>query len=358
MELFVCGLLIQKLDLLMKLSKSLLLLFGAIYSLLFVLSVLFIVPRHLSSGLGTYLLALLTDTTLEGRPARSFFSPLIWILIPLASLGLCAMSWVTYGAAVRSSSSIKKLAELGGAILFAASLFPTILVVRELLAYHILGVDLPATLVFLTNLIRAMEKVTNPTLLLGRGSWVIPVVIFVETGLFFGFFLPGDSLLLTVGVLGSAGHLNLWLLIPSSILAAVAGDQLGYVIGRQSGEALAVRYRFVRDNVKRATEFYARHGGKAIVLARFVPVVRTFAPIVAGAARMAYLRFIISNIAGGVLWVLSVTLAGYFVGNQVPEVVDYLNPLIYLIILTSPLVWVSAWLSARTKKTTPDGRSL
>ncbi len=335
----------------MKRKISFLIVFGVGYSLLFVLSVLFIVPRHLSGGLGGYLLALLTDTEPEGRPATSLFAPLVWILIPLTSLGLCAVSWVTYGVSSRSTGRFENLARLGGALFLVASFLPAIVVVRELLVFRIFGVALPNVVNALTDFVVVFKDVMNPALLVGRrGVWVVPVVIFVETGLFFGFFLPGDSLLLTVGVLGSAGHVDLALLIPFSILGAILGDQLGYAIGRRSGEALAYRYRFVRDNVERAGEFYSKHGGKAIVLARFVPVVRTFAPIVAGAAGMSYSRFTVSNIAGGALWVLSVMLAGYFVGSLVPAVTDYLNPLILVVILTSPLVWISTWTWGRTKK--------
>ena len=324
---------------------------GAAYSVLFVLSVLFIVPRYLSGGLGGFFLALLTDTEPEGLRVRSFFAPLIWILTPLMSLGLCAMSWVTYGVPSRSNRPLGKLARLGGALFLVASFLPAIVVVRELLIYRVFGVSPPGVVGTLTSFVLVLRDIMNPTMLLGRGGvWVVPVVIFVETGLFFGFFLPGDSLLLTVGVLGSMGHVNLALLIPFSILGALLGDQLGYAIGLQSGEALADRYQFVRDNVLRASEFYSTYGGKAIVLARFVPVVRTFAPIVAGAAGMSYSRFTISNFAGGTLWVLSVMLAGYFVGRLVPAVTGYLNPLILVVILTSPLVWMFAWIWGRTKK--------
>ena len=270
-------------------------------------------PRHLSHGLGGFLLALLTDTEPEGRRITSFFAPLVWITIPLASICLCVLSWVTYVASSKSTRPVSNLVQLGSTLIFAASFVPAILVVRELLIYRIFGVDLPTVVDGITNFVRVLKVFMNPALLFGRrGVWVIPVVIFAETGLFFGFFLPGDSLLLTVGVVAYLGRLNLALVIPLSILAAILGDQLGYTIGRQSGEALAYRYRFVRDNLQRANEFYSKHGGKSIILARFPPVVRTFAPIVAGAARMQYFRFTISNIAGGALWVLSVTLAGYF----------------------------------------------
>ena len=326
------------------------LLFAIGYSLLFALSVAFIVPHFLPGGVGGFLLALITDTEPEGRPLRTFFSPLIWILIPLTSIGLCVVSWVSYGVAARSTRLLRDLTKLGGVLFFAASFFPAILVVRELLIFHIFGVELPNFVDLLTNFVFVFRDVMNPTLLLGRGLWVIPIVVFVETGLFFGFFLPGDSLLLTAGVLASVGRVELALLIPFSILAAFVGDQLGYAMGRRSGDALSGRYRFVRDNVKRASEFYSKHGGKAIVLARFVPVVRTFAPMVAGAARMRYLRFTVFNLAGGMLWVLSITLAGYFLGTHFPRVAGYLNPLLLAVIVSSPLVWTLAWAWGRAKR--------
>jgi len=153
-----------------------------------------------------------------------------------------------------------------------------------------------------------------------------------------------------MGVLGYFGHVDLPLLIMLSILAAIAGDQLGYTIGRQSGQVLVSRYRFVHDNMQRATEFYSKHGGKAIIFARFVPVVRSFAPVVAGAAGMSYSRFTISNITGGMLWILSVTLAGYFVGGHIPHASEYLSPLLLIVILGSPLVWMFTWLWGRTKQ--------
>lgn len=175
----------------------------------------------------------------------------------------------------------------------------------------------------------------------------MPAVIFVETGLFFGFFLPGDSLLVAAGVLGSAGEVNLILLIPLTALAAIAGDQLNYLIGHRSGEALASRFRFIRMNLERARAFYAKHGGKAILLARFVPVIRTFAPAVAGAARMNYLRFVLYNIAGGVLWVMSMTLAGYFVGSIIPKITEYLDLVIAVVIVTSVLPSILLWVLRR-----------
>jgi membrane-associated protein len=334
----------------MKRSISLLLGFGVAYSLLFILSILVIVPRYLSGGLGGFFLALLTDTEPEIRPGTSLLSVLAWILIPLTSIVLCVLSWLAYDFSSRSTGLLRKLGLSGGVLFFSAGFIPAILVVRELLASRVFGVTLPGVMHVLTRIVLAMRGVMMPAELLGRGTWVIPVIIFVETGLFFGFFLPGDSLLLTVGVLGSAGHVDLTWLIPLTVLSAIVGDQLGYVIGRRSGEALSARYGFVHENLERASDFFSKYGGKAVALARFVPVLRTFAPVLAGAAKMNYLRFTLSNIVGGTLWVLSVTIAGYFVGSQVPSLVHYLDPLLLVIILSSPLVWFLAWIWGRAKK--------
>ena len=160
-------------------------------------------------------------------------------------------------------------------------------------------------------------------------------------------YLCGDRAVLRLLSSGRLASVDCW----SSRVCWICGfGVVDSIFNFRSYRRRSVGYRFVRDNVQRASEFYSKHGGKAIVLARFVPVVRTFAPIVAGAARMSYYRFTISNIIGGALWVLSVTLAGYFVGSLVPAVTDYLNPLILVVILTSPLVWMLAWVWGRTKK--------
>ena len=215
------------------------------YSALFVLSVLFIVPRYLSGSLGDFLLALLMDTEPEGRLVTSFSSALIWMVIPLTSIGLCVISMVTYSASTRSAETLRRLGQLGGVLFFAASFLPAVLVVRELLVYRVFGVVLPGFVSVLNSFVLVMKHIINPTLLLGHGgAWAVPIVIFVETGLFFGFFLPGDSLLLTVGVLGAVGYVDLTSLILFSILGAIVGDQLGYAIGRRSGDALAQSISF------------------------------------------------------------------------------------------------------------------
>jgi len=172
---------------------------------------------------------------------------------------------VTYSASTRSAKPLRRLGQLGCGLFFAASFLPAVLVVRELLVYRVFGVVLPGFVTVLNSFVLVLKDIINPTSLLGHGgAWAVPIVIFVETGLFFGFFLPGDSLLLTVGVLGVVGYVNLTWLIPFSILGAIVGDQLGYAIGRRSGDALARRFRFVRENVERASVFYDRHGGKRL----------------------------------------------------------------------------------------------
>lgn len=168
------------------------------------------------------------------------------------------------------------------------------------------------------------------------------IIIFAETGLLIGFFLPGDSLLITAGVLATDKfpdhQLSLAILIPLIIVAAVLGDATGYAIGRNMGPRLFVRddaRLFKKKHIERAQQFYARHGGKTIVLARFLAIVRTFAPTVAGAAGMPYRTFTLYNIAGGVLWATSLTLLGYFVGSAIPNLDLVLIVLIGTVILIS-----------------------
>jgi membrane-associated protein len=172
------------------------------------------------------------------------------------------------------------------------------------------------------------------------GMLLICSVVFVETGLFVGFFLPGDSLLVTAGVFAAAGHLHLGLLLSLVSLCAVVGDQVGYWIGRRAGQALYKRsdsLLFQKRHLERAHEFYARYGGKTIVLARFVPIVRTFAPPVAGAANMSYRRFVFFNILGGFLWVWSMVLIGYFLGSSIPEIDKHIHVVIAIVIFLSIL---------------------
>lgn len=163
-------------------------------------------------------------------------------------------------------------------------------------------------------------------------------VVFVESGLLVGFFFPGDSLLFTAGFLASQGFLNINLLVLGCFAAAVSGDSVGYYLGHKFGHRIFNKedsFFFHKDHLLKAQAFYEKHGGKAIILARFMPVVRTFAPIVAGVGSMSYPRFLFFNIFGGLLWAMGVTLAGYFLGNMIPDVDKYLLPIISLIIIAS-----------------------
>jgi membrane-associated protein len=168
------------------------------------------------------------------------------------------------------------------------------------------------------------------------------VIIFAESGLLIGFFLPGDSLLFTAGLLASQGEfgLSLPVLLVGCFVAAVAGDQVGYMFGQKAGPALFRRPDsriFKQQYVHRANEFFERHGKKTIVLARFVPIVRTFAPILAGVGSMQYRSFLLFNVIGGLLWAVGVTTAGYVLGDTVPDIDKYLLPIIGVIILLSVL---------------------
>jgi membrane-associated protein len=168
------------------------------------------------------------------------------------------------------------------------------------------------------------------------------VIIFAESGLLIGFFLPGDSLLFTAGLLASQGKfgLNLPVLLIGCFIAAVAGDQVGYMFGQKAGPALFRREDsriFKQQYVHRANEFFERHGKKTIVIARFVPVVRTFAPILAGVGEMQYRTFLTFNVIGALLWAVGVTTAGYVLGDTIPDIDKYLLPIIGVIIVLSVL---------------------
>ena len=163
------------------------------------------------------------------------------------------------------------------------------------------------------------------------------LIVYAETGLMVGFFLPGDSLLVIAATIAAKGDLNIWWLNLTLLSAAIAGDATGYWIGRRAGKALYSRpnsFFFRRDHLIKTHDFYEKHGGKTIVIARFMPVVRTFAPVVAGAADMTYRHFALYNVFGGILWVSSMTLAGYFLGMVVgPEKIGKNIHLIVVIVI-------------------------
>jgi membrane-associated protein len=186
------------------------------------------------------------------------------------------------------------------------------------------------------------------------GPLLVCIIVFVETGLFVGFFLPGDSLLVTAGVFAAAGTIPLrWLLIPV-MLCAIVGDQLGYWIGRGMGVSLYKReesFFFRRSHLERARAFYERYGGKTVILARFVPIVRTFCPPVAGAAGMPYSRYLSYDIFGGILWVGSMILGGYLLGRSIPNVGQKIHYVILVVIFASLLpAIISIWRERRQMK--------
>lgn len=177
-------------------------------------------------------------------------------------------------------------------------------------------------------------------------------IVFAESGLFFGFFLPGDSLLFTAGLFASQGYFEITWLVTGVAIAAILGDSAGYTFGKRVGPALFSREDsifFHKRHAERARLFYEKYGVKTIILARFVPIVRTFAPIVAGVGGMRYKTFVTYNIAGGILWTLLLTLSGYFLGSVFPGISRYLHIIVVAIIFISILPIVFEWIRERKK---------
>ncbi len=188
---------------------------------------------------------------------------------------------------------------------------------------------------FLYDLARGVYSLDS--LIQWGGYTVLFAIVFAETGLLIGFFLPGDSLLVTAGLVASAGALNIWWLNVLLIVAAVIGDSTGYAIGRRLGPRLFTRQKSLLFNpahVERTRRFYERYGAKTIVIARFVPIVRTFAPVLAGVGEMEYRRFVFYNVAGGVGWVVSMTSAGYLMG-QFPVIGSNIHIVVLIVIVLS-----------------------
>lgn len=168
----------------------------------------------------------------------------------------------------------------------------------------------------------------------------ISLIVFAESGLLIGFFLPGDSLLFTSGFLASQGIFDIRILALLCFISAVAGDSVGYAFGHRVGKRLFKKkdsVLFHKENLRRTKDFYAKHGKKTIILARFLPIIRTFAPIVAGIGDMHYPTFLTYNIVGGLVWGVGLTVAGYYLGNLIPDVDKYLLPIILVIVFLSIL---------------------
>jgi membrane-associated protein len=180
-------------------------------------------------------------------------------------------------------------------------------------------------------------------------------IVFAESGLFFGFFLPGDSLLFTAGLVASQGYINFWLLILLAPIAAIAGDSVGYAFGRKIGPKLFSKEDslfFKKAYVDKTKAFYEKHGKKTIILARFVPIVRTFAPILAGVGEMEYKVFLSYNIFGGLFWTLGMLLLGFGLGKTVPNIDHYILPIVLFIVILSLVPSFLEFTKSKVEKTT------
>lgn len=189
-----------------------------------------------------------------------------------------------------------------------------------------------------------------PALVQWAGYVGLTIIVFAETGLLVGFFLPGDSVIVTAGLLASQGYINVYILGALLTVAAIVGGLAGYGIGRAAGPRLFVRddsLLFKKRHLVAAAEFYSRHGGKTIVIARFMPIVRTFVPVVAGAAGMNYRAYLIYNAVGAVLWIWSMLFIGFVLGRYVPGVAGRIDVVILVVILLSFLPGVIHWLRRR-----------
>jgi membrane-associated protein len=195
------------------------------------------------------------------------------------------------------------------------------------------------------------HQLTDVSALIRWGGYTaITTIIFAETGLLIGFFLPGDSLMVTAGLLASRGFLDVYVLGGLLSVAAIVGDSVGYAIGHAAGPRIFTRddsLFFNKKHLRRAHQFYEKHGGKTIVLARFMPIIRTFAPVVAGVADMSYGHFIAYNVVGGLGWVWSMLFIGYLLGRYIPGVDKHIDIVIAIVILLSLLPGFIGWMRQR-----------
>jgi len=180
------------------------------------------------------------------------------------------------------------------------------------------------------------------------------LIIFAESGILAGFFLPGDSLIFTAGLLASKDIFNLWILIIGGSISAILGDSFGYYLGRRFGPSVFSKDSGLirnRNHLEKAKQYYKRYGPITIVIARFVPIIRTFAPTLAGVGEMRYRTFLAYNIIGGVLWIISMSLLGYFIGELVPNIDHFILPIIAVIVLVSFMPVLTAVIHNRRKST-------
>lgn len=187
----------------------------------------------------------------------------------------------------------------------------------------------------------------------GIAYTLLTVFVFAETGMLVGFFLPGDSLLVTAGIFAARGQLDITLLVALLIAATLLGDSIGYFIGYKLGPKIFTKEKsffFRKDYILKTKSFYDKYGGMTIVVARFMPIIRTFAATVAGVGQMKYSKFLMYDIIGGVSWVLSMTFAGYFLGQLFPGVVKRLEIVIIIVVFVSLLPAIIKFISHKVKK--------
>jgi membrane-associated protein len=206
------------------------------------------------------------------------------------------------------------------------------------------------------SLLDLFHQIRDVRALIQWGGYIgLTAIIFAETGLLIGFFLPGDSLLVTAGLLAATtGALDVWLLGALLSAASIIGNTAGYAIGKAAGPRLFTRedsLLFNKKHLYRAHEFYERHGGKTIVIARFMPIVRTFVPVVAGMGQMGYRRYTLYNVVGGLAWIWSMLFIGYFLGSYIPGVDQHIETVIILVVFVSLLPGLIGWLKSRRTPT-------
>jgi membrane-associated protein len=209
----------------------------------------------------------------------------------------------------------------------------------------------------IVELFHQIKSYLDPRTIVAAGYFVLLFAVFAETGLAAGFFLPGDSLLVVAGLFAAKGDLSVWILLGALWVAAVAGDAVGYYSGYKLGPKLFTKQEslvFKPSHIQKATHFYNKYGGKTIIIARFVPVVRTFAPIVAGAAQMPYRQFVIFNLAGGFAWVFSMILTGYFLGSVIPDLDKHIEWVVIIVVGLSLLPPIFEFWKSRSEKSKSD----
>ncbi len=203
-------------------------------------------------------------------------------------------------------------------------------------------------------MIHALSQLLQPLALIQTvGLLGVIVIIFAESGLLIGFFLPGDSLLFTAGFLAGQHFFNIFLLVAGCAVAAIVGDSVGYWFGNRVGSKIFSRensFFFNKKHLERSRQFYEKYGPKTVVLSRFMPIVRTFAPVLAGVGKMNYRTFLSFNIIGGLLWTIGIAGLGYLLGNAVPNIDSYILPIILVIVFVSFLPMVRELYLARQAK--------